>query len=131
METKKIIKNLLEVITFDKDFNASDYDDWGIEMEKMVTDWVTKNNVENVEFTVASDRIFENYHTDADNIKNLTPFKVNEVNNDFDIARLAEKHIIDGEGPGWDPELNEITQWNDEYFYTGADTAFYILIHKI
>lgn len=130
MTQKELIKEILNVITC-SNFKVSDYyGNFGREIKKTITSWVTENNVTDVEYTVEEEGL--NVMYDADELKSFTTKPIKFIEGYSEIMDFADK-VFENEcdGPGWDGYDREDTRWNSEYLFTGSDCTFYILIKKI
>lgn len=134
MESNYLINEILKVITLSNVFNPENYDDEYIEfIINNVTNWVNDNNVENVEFTVSADDC-EGLCGDKYIVREYTNFNVNFIScsDDNDIYDEMEKVLSENyDGPGRDINNRSDDRWNSDYFFTGSDSTFYVLIKKI
>lgn len=129
MTQNELIQEILNVITC-SNFKVSDYGQFGREIKKTITSWVTTNNVTDVEYTVEEEGLNGIY--DTNELKSFTAKPIKFINGYCEIMDFADK-VFKNEcnGPGWDGYDREDTRWNSKYLFTGSDCTFYTLIKKI
>lgn len=126
---KDLVNNILCVIMNSKESYG---DDWEDEILHYVKKWVKKNNVKDVEYTVSTEEMIDNYGDDK-LIKEIAKDKLNFVEDYTALQDKMQEVIGDScyDGPGWDGNNREDTRWNNDYFFTGSDCTHYVLIKKI
>jgi hypothetical protein len=137
MDNTDLIHNILNVVTCSTSFNPNDYSHdgpgtgWGYEIEKYITDWVNSNDIRNIKCIVDLNGI--NTLFDLSDLLQISKFHVDTVENMSEINELAQSLITyeNMQGPGWDGSNRDCTMWNSEYFFTGSDCTYYILLQKI
>lgn len=130
MTKKELIQEILNVITC-SNFEKEDYfPDFVDEITETVSNWVTTNNVTDVEYTVEEEGFSGIY--DFNELKSFTAKPIKFIKGYCEIMDLADKFFENEyEGPGWDGYARDDTRWNSEYLFTGSDCTFYTLIKKI
>jgi hypothetical protein len=130
MTRSNLIQEILNVITC-SNFEKEDYfPDFVNEITETVSNWVTTNNVTDVEYTVEEEGLTGVY--DINELKTFTTKPIKFIEGYCEIMDLADKLFKNGSnGPGWDGYTREDTRWNSEYLFTGSDCTFYTLIKKI
>lgn len=129
MTQKELIQEILNIITCSK-FKASDYGQFGREIKKTITSWVTTNNVTDVEIFVDNEGLNCTFGDDA--LTDVTTLNVNYIEDYITMQELADEKLGDDcDGPNWNGYTREDTRWNSEYLFTGSDGTFYTLIKKI
>jgi len=127
----KIANEILKVITNYPEFDPNDFGKWGKEIAKKVNDWVNKNDVNDVEFTVSSEEL-ESLYGDPDSIKEVTDKKINFVKDHSSLQKKMNDVLGKNyDGPGWNGMQRYDNRWNDTYFFTGSDATHYVLVQKI
>lgn len=127
----KIANEILKVITNYPEFDPDDFGKWGKEIAKKVNDWVNKNDVNDVEFTVSSEEL-ESLYGDPDSIKEVTDKKINFVKDHSSLQKKMNDVLGKNyDGPGWNGMQRYDNRWNDTYFFTGSDATHYVLVQKI
>ena len=131
MTKAEVVNEILKIITNSPSFDASDYDEWGEEIEWQVNHWVEKNNVINVEFTVSKEEL-EDVYNEWKPMKDLTSCKIHFLKTYDAVQDKMEKVLGKNfDGPGWDGSSRDDTRWNEMYFFTGSDCTHYVLVKKI
>ena len=129
MTQKELIQEILNVITC-SNFKVSDYGQFGREINKTITSWVTANNVTDVEIFVDNEGLSCTFGDDA--LADVTTLNINYIEDYMTMQELADEKLgEDCEGPKWNGYTREDTRWNSEYLFTGSDGTFYTLIKKI
>lgn len=129
MTRSNIIQEILNVITC-SNFKVSDYGEFGKEIKKTVTSWVTANNVTDVEIFVDNEGLSCTFGDDA--LADVTTLNINYIEDYITMQELADEKLGDDcDGPNWNGYTREDTRWNSEYLFTGSDGTFYTLIKKI
>lgn len=137
MAKAEVINEILKVILHSEE-NVTlesikkEYDeDFAQEIWDYVSNWVNENNVENVEFTLDKESLRDVWG-DWESIKNTTNCKISFKKDYSALHNLANK-VFKGEsaGPGWNGYARDDNRWNSEYFFTGSDCTYYVLVKKI
>lgn len=130
MTQKELIQEILNVITC-SNFEKEDYfPDFVDEITETVSNWVTTNNVTDVEYTIEEEGLNGIY--DTNELKSFTAKPINFIKGYCEIMDFADK-VFENEcnGPGWNVYARDDVRWNSEYLFTGSDCTFYTLIKKI
>lgn len=130
MTQKELIQEILNVITC-SNFKKEDYfSEFADEITETVSNWVTTNNVTDVEYTVEEEGLNGMY--DTNELKSFTTKPIKFIEGYCEIMDLADK-LFENEcdGPGWNGNARDDERWNSEYLFTGSDCTFYTLIKKV
>ena len=124
-----LVKQILNASTGSNDpMNDFGNNDWVIELCESIKEWVSENDVKNVELYV-SDEETKCLGLDMSDVTNL---KVNYVETYEDLKDIVDNVFTEGfDGPGWDGFERSDTRWNNNFFFTGSDCSFYILTKKV
>jgi len=137
MTKAEVINEILKVILHSEE-NVTlesikeDYDEeFAQEIWDYVSNWVNNNNVENVEFTLDKESLMDVWG-DWESIKNITNCKIS-FEEDYSALRNLANNVFKKEsaGPGWNGYARDDNRWNDEYFFTGSDCTYYVLVKKL
>ena len=137
MTKSEVINEILKVILHSKE-NVTlesikeDYDEeFAQEIWDYVSNWVNNNNVENVEFTLDKESLM-NVWGDWKSIKNITNCKISFEEDYSALCNLANDVFKrESAGPGWNGYARDDNRWNAEYFFTGSDCTYYVLVKKL
>ena len=139
MTKAEVISEILKVVLHAEpgtnvtlDWIKSEYDeDFAQEIWDYVSNWVNENNVENVEFTLDKESI-EDVWNEWESMNDVTSCKINWVKDYEKIQKAADKAFKNNEnGPGWNGLARDDNRWNENYFFTGSDCTYYVLVKKI
>ena len=124
-----LVKEILNASTGSNDpMNDFGDNDWVIELKESIKEWISENDVKNVELYV-SDEETKGLGVDMSEVTNL---KVNYVETYEDLKDIVDNVFAEGyDGPGWDGFERSDTRWNNNFFFTGSDCSFYILTKKV
>ena len=100
------------------------------EMHEEIETWINKYNVKEIEYYVNKNEL-EDICIEPEELTNLTNSKINFL--DYDEFYEMKDKVLSGniEGSGWDGQYRDETSYNKEYFYTGSDGSYYIIVKKL
>lgn len=131
MENKNLLQEILKVslgTDWVEQFEGEEILD---ELRSSVGDFLKISKADKVKFTIPEDSI-DAIGLIEEDITSLTTSEVDFVNMDYcEFMNFAKSKIKNDHGSGWDSINREIISYDENFYFTGSDGTFYVLVEKV
>ena len=123
--------DIFKVITFIEEYNPEELEEVGVQLSRIVFNWICRKHIHNVKYYVCTDQLVDFVGSSYQNLKQLTKYEIKFFDDVNEWDNFVSSKMTDTEGPGYDIQKRMEISWNNNYLYIGSDATYYILIEKI
>ena len=127
----RLTTDIFKVITFSKEYNPEEFDQFGVQLGRTVFNWICRKHVHNIKYYVCTDELIDFVGDSYQELRQLTKYDIQFFDNVDEWDNFVNSKKVDTEGPGFDIQKRMEISWNDNYLYIGSDATYYVLIEKL